>query len=302
VARTSPVTGPLSPGSHTVDVGGLAQRYHVFGQSPAVCVAVPGGPGVFWDYLRMPAVEQHVTMVYVEPLGTGESGRLGTHPHGYSRAVYADALDRVIDELGREKVHLLGHSHGGFVAQYYAAHHPGRLAGLILYDSAPVTGEEQGAETVRQLEEFVRRNEGNPEVPAVLAALQSVGTITDDDELTAALRGLVPAYMADYWAREEEFAPLRARMRVSYISGLDADGDPDVVADRDLLPRVGVPTLVIAGRYDVICGERWGREIHDLVPHSRLLVLEHSGHLGHVEEADRFASAMVRFIPATDAA
>jgi hypothetical protein len=31
-------------------------------------------------------------------------------------------------------------------------------------------------------------------------------------------------------------------------------------------------------------------------------VLEHSGHLGHVEEADRFASAMVRFIPATDAA
>ena len=298
----SSATGPLSPGTHTVEVHGLAQRYHVYGQGAAVCVAVPGGPGVFWEYLRMPAVEQHVTMVYVEPLGTGESGRLATHPHGYTRAVYADALDRVIGRLGREKVHLLGHSHGGFVAQYYAAHRPERLAGLILYASSPVTGEEQGAETVRQLEQFVRRNDGNAEVPAVLAALESIGTITDDDELTAALRGLVPANMADYWAREEEFAPLRARMRVSYVSGLDADGIPDAVADRDLLPRIGVPTFVIAGRYDVLCGERWGREIHDLVPDSRLLVLEHSGHLGHLEEADRFTAATVRFVAATDAA
>jgi proline iminopeptidase len=74
--------------------------------------------------------------VYVEALGTGESGRLETHPHGYARSLYAEVLDRLIDHLGLAKVHLLGHSHGGFVAQRYALDHADRLAGLILYESA----------------------------------------------------------------------------------------------------------------------------------------------------------------------
>jgi hypothetical protein len=56
---------PLRPGPHTLDVNGIAQRHHVHGSGP-VCLAHPGGPGVFWEYLRMPAVEQHLTMVYME--------------------------------------------------------------------------------------------------------------------------------------------------------------------------------------------------------------------------------------------
>ncbi|GAA0481294.1 alpha/beta hydrolase [Paractinoplanes deccanensis] len=283
---------------HTVDVNGVEQRYHLYGQGDAVVVAMPGGPGVFWDYLRMPGVEQHARVAYVEALGTGESGRLPTHPDGYTRELYARALDRVIDDLGVARVFLLGHSYGGFVAQYYAATRPARLAGVILYDSAPVTGAEQGAEAGRQVELFVKRNEGNPEVPAVLEALQSVGSITDDDKLTAALRGLLPSYLADYWGREAEFAPLRERLRVAYISGRDADGNPEIIDDRELLPRITVPALVIAGRYDIICGERWAREIHELIPGSRLVILEHSGHLGNVEEPERFGDAVLRFIAA----
>jgi pimeloyl-ACP methyl ester carboxylesterase len=285
--------------TRAVEVNGIAQRYHVYGQGAAVLVAVPGGPGVSWDSLRMPEVERTMTVAYVEPIGTGDSGRLPTHPNGYTRAVYAEALDRVLDDLGDERVHLLGHSYGGFVAQYYAAHHPERLAGLVLYESAPVTGAEHQAEAARQVGEFARRNDGNPELPAVLEALGSVGSITDDEQLTAALRGLLPAYFAHYWQREQELAPFRDRLRVNYISGLDADGKPDSVQDRELLPGLTVPTLVIGGRYDVICGERWAREIHDLVPESRLLILEESGHLGHVEEPERFAAAVTDFVATT---
>ncbi|WP_433381412.1 alpha/beta fold hydrolase [Actinoplanes sp. CA-142083] len=289
---------PLAPGAHTIDVHGIAQRYHVYGQGAAVLVAVPGGPGVYWDSLRMPEVERHVTVVYVEPIGTGDSGRLPTHPDGYTRAVYADALDQVIKQLGRDRVYLLGHSYGGFVAQYYAAHHPENLAGVILYESSPVTGEEQGAESMRLLGEFMARNQDNPAAPGVLAALQSIGGITDDEELTAALRGLLPAYFADYWGREAELSPVRNSVQVTYISGRAADGTPDVIADRELLATIALPTLVIAGEYDVICGEKWGREIHGLVRNSRLVVLEHSGHLGHVEEPERFAKAVTDFVAA----
>ncbi|MFD1930767.1 alpha/beta fold hydrolase [Nonomuraea mangrovi] len=124
------VTTPLSPGTHTVDVGRVAQRYHVAGTGP-VCLAHPGGPGLSWEYLRMPAAEELLTLVYVEPIGTGASGRLPAHPHGYTRERYAQALDGLIRHLGVARVHLLGHSHGGFVAQHYALTRPDRLAGVV---------------------------------------------------------------------------------------------------------------------------------------------------------------------------
>src|SRR3954466_9874006 len=88
----------LSPGAHQLMVDGLNQRYHVHGSGP-VCLAVPGGPGVAWESLRAPALEEFLTMVYVEPLGTGGSQRLPTHPHGYTRARFARALAGLLDRL-----------------------------------------------------------------------------------------------------------------------------------------------------------------------------------------------------------
>lgn len=289
---------PLSPGTHEFDVDGLPQRYYVYGEGP-VCLVQPGGPGIFWEAMRIPVAERHLTMVYIEPLGTGRSGRLPTHPHGYSRSRYAHAIDRLIARLDVGDICLLGHSYGGFVAQRYALEFPGRLTGLVLYDSASTTGEEHAAETARRVKEFAISNRGNPELPAVLAALQSVGSITDDDELTAALRGLLPAYLADYWGRRDEYAPLVESVRVNYISGLDADLRPEIIDDRPALPALAVPTLVIAGRFDVICGVRWAQELHELIPNSRLSILEKSGHLGHLEEAENFASALVEFVRST---
>ncbi|MCP2360089.1 pimeloyl-ACP methyl ester carboxylesterase [Nonomuraea thailandensis] len=287
----------LSPGTHTVDLGNVAQRYHVAGSGPVV-LAHPGGPGLSWEYLRMPAAESHVTMVYVEPIGTGASGRLPAHPHGYTRERYAQALDGLIDHLGADRVHLLGHSHGGFVAQHYALTRPDRLAGVILYDSAPVTGPEHYAEAARNMEEFARRNAGRPGLDGVLATWESLGALADDEGTTRAARGILPAYLADYWDHQERYAPLFA-ITGTYISGLDDRLAPDLVDDRDALGSIRAPALVVAGRHDVICGPRWAGELAAGIPRADLVVLENSGHLGHVEEPDAFARAVTTFVSAT---
>lgn len=285
-------TDPLAPGAHTIELAGIVQAYHVHGTGP-VCLAHPGGPGVFWEYLRMPALEQHLTMVYVEPIGTGASGRLASHPHGYTRHRYAQAVIALLDHLGLTKAALLGHSHGGFVAQYCALHHPDRISAVVLYESAPVTGPEHVAEAKANVTEFALRNAGNPELPQVLAGFEAVAGISDDEQFQAALRALLPAYFADYWGRKAEFAPLRAAVGGSHISGLDEDLVPDTIDDRAELPSLAVPALVIVGRYDVICGPRWAQELDKLIPDSRLVVLEHSGHFGHLEEPAPFARAVI---------
>ncbi|MEV7323870.1 alpha/beta hydrolase [Streptomyces sp. NPDC093970] len=146
VAPTDPpsaVAGPLAPGEHSFRLGGITQRYHVHGTGP-VCVVHPGGPGLFWDHLRVPALERHLTMVYVEPIGTGGSGRLPSHPHGYTRDRYSRFLQVLINRLSTGKVHLLGHADGALVAAHHALHRPERLAGVILYEGTPEPGPGQG--------------------------------------------------------------------------------------------------------------------------------------------------------------
>jgi pimeloyl-ACP methyl ester carboxylesterase len=61
---------------------------------------------------------------------------------------------------------------------------------------------------------------------------------------------------------------------------------------------MAVPALLIVGRYDVICGIRWARDLNELIPGSQLLVLENSGHFGHVEEPGLFADAIAEFVTA----
>lgn len=296
----SQMTDLLSTGLHDVVVDGLNQRYHVYGSGPT-CLAMPGGPGVFWESLRMPLVEDFLTMVYVEPLGTGGSQRLPSHPNGYTRERYARSLIGLLDRLSLPRVFLLGHSHGGFISQHFALHHPDRLSGLVLYESAPVTGPEHIAEAATRVEEFVHRNEGQPEIPTVLAGLQASGTVTDDEKITAALRDLLPVFFAHYWKREEEFRDLRENITCTYISSLDENRAPDTVDDRQTLPALTVPTLIVAGRYDVVCGPRWAQELRTLIPESRLVVLEASGHLGHLEEPKAFTAAVRTFVQSTSA-
>lgn len=239
----------------------------------------------------MAAVEAELTTVYVEPVGTGESGRLPDHPRGYAVDRYSQFLHGIIEHLALPKVHLLGHSHGGFVAQRYALAHSDRLAGMILYDSAPAAGADLFAEATRNLEMFAGRHEGQPEIPEILKAWSSISDIADDAGYTAMMQQLLPAYFADYWIRERELAPFRASLRAFHVVGGPAPFD-----NREGLASITTPTLVIAGRHDFICGLRWARDLQEGIPHSTLFVLEDSGHLGHLEEPDSFARAVANFV------
>jgi pimeloyl-ACP methyl ester carboxylesterase len=40
----------------------------------------------------------------------------------------------------------------------------------------------------------------------------------------------------------------------------------------------------------------WAEELHRVIPGSELLILENSGHFGHIEEPEAFSPAVTRFV------
>ncbi|MEV1331343.1 alpha/beta hydrolase [Micromonospora costi] len=278
----------LAPGTHEFAVDGVRQVYHVAGTGP-VCVAHSGGPGIEWAYLRTPSLEEHFTMVYVEPVGTGASGRLARRDD-YRLDTYVRFLHAVVEHLGVASVHLLGHSHGGFVVQRYALDHPDRVAGLALYDTSPVTGAEFWAEAMAGLAAYPGRHPDRPEAAAVPAAFERAVTATDDDTLSAALGAAIPVYFADFWARRDELAPIQAAVR-AWAEPASAQ-DPTPFDVRDRLGEIVAPTVVIVGAHDFICGVRWADQLHEGIKGSHLVVLADSGHFGHVEQPAEFTAAV----------
>lgn len=288
----------IPPGEHRVAIDGVEIVYHVFGKGPVI-LGHPGGPGAKWDILRMPLVEKFATVVYIEPVGTGASGSL-PDPNGYTIERYVGDVEGVRAALGVSRFVLLGHSHGGFVAQAYALAHPDRLRGLILYDTTPTTGPAWQKDVEANLAWFA----GEPWFPDAKAALAEETKATTDDEMTAIFLRELPLYFADWTHRSKEFLAYAASIRFSVApskavtdpSSPDQVGVAPVFEVRDRLRAIKAPTLVLSGTKDFVCSEKFGRLLHAGIPDSRLVLLSHSGHMGHVEEAKAFAGTIHEFM------
>lgn len=278
-------------GRDVVDVDGRAQVVHVHGHGEIVCLAHPGGPGAGWEYLRSQELEQHMSVIYLEPVGTGDSARL-TGPSAYSMSRYVSQVMSVLESLG-EPALFLGHSHGGFVALQLAIQRPDLLRGLVLYDTSPTTGPEFWSTVSQAAEAFAAKHADRPELDEVLQALEEEGQATDDEGATANFRRHLPVYFADYWAREPEFRSLRETATMYRLPPEHIALEPFDVRAR--LPEITTPTLIVAGRHDPICTPHWADVLHDGIPGAVLVVLEESGHFGHLEQPEAFGDAVVRF-------
>ncbi|MGW4490283.1 alpha/beta fold hydrolase [Amycolatopsis sp. NPDC004368] len=280
-----------------VFIDGVRQVYRVAGDGP-VCLVHPGGPGIDPGYLRFPELEKALTLVYLDPIGSGDSDLL---PGGdYSMSRYVDFAAGVMDDLGVREAYFLGHSHGGFVGLQFGLDKPERVTGLILYDTAPLQNEQLWAAATEEMEAFARRWPGRPEAVEAArvwkaAKVDHTLKVADDESHKLFLAAILPAYFADYRKTAEEVgADLALGVRHD-PNRLPVDWDV-----RDRLHAIGVPALIIAGTYDFVCPLRFSRLMRDVLPQGRLRELAHSGHFGHLEQPEEFTEAVVEFVNETE--
>jgi pimeloyl-ACP methyl ester carboxylesterase len=159
----------------------------------------------------------------------------------------ADTLG-LIDALGLPRVHLVGASMGGMIAQHLAARHPQRVAslGLIMTTSGARELPQPGWE-VRGL--LMQRPDGrDPE--AVVAHFERLLRVIGS-----------PGYPPDHLRLRERLRATVARAwrpagTVRQLAAVVADGDRSA-----LLPRISAPTLVIHGEADPLVPVAAGRDL-----------------------------------------
>ena len=101
-----------------------------------IYLALHGTYGVLWIlksryFGDLAGLWERFTLVLLNPRGTGNSAR-PKDSGAYQIEDYVADLEELRVHLGLERLLLLGHSHGGVVAQAYAARHPGRVERLVL--------------------------------------------------------------------------------------------------------------------------------------------------------------------------
>ncbi|HEX6198767.1 MAG TPA: alpha/beta hydrolase [Thermoanaerobaculia bacterium] len=199
----------------------------------------------------------------------------------YTRQGQIDLVLAVMDELGIDRAHLVGHSYGGALAATLAARRPERVRSLTLVDAAhPEYPQRRRTRlaSVRPLTElFIRVRALRPRL--IRRALER--SIADDSVVTDEL---VDAY-AERLAIEH--AP-----RAYYGITAPVEEPEEEIS----LGQVPVPTLVLWGEEDTLITVEEGREASRVIPCHRFVTIPGAGHLPMEERPAELAEALREFL------
>jgi proline iminopeptidase len=244
-----------------------------------------GGPGCSSRYFgELPELAAERTLLLLDPRGTGDSDR-PADPSAYDLEDYAADIEAVRDHLGLERLDLLGHSHGGFVAINWAGSNPDRVGRLVLASTTPRFTDEIRARRERRIES----HRGKPYFEEALAALQArrEGRYSSEEELEALFRHdwrLQTAPEIDYHPIAEALAESGNNAdALDHFNGRIAAG----MDQRGSLERINAPTLVICGELDPFAAA--AEEIAEHLPDPELVVIPGADHFIFLEDENRAA-------------
>ena len=264
--ETEPNQGPAG---NSVRVFG-ANLHYVDAGSGSVVVLLHGladDVGV-WESV-IPALAAKHRVIALDQIGFGRSDKPLL---GYRAGTFVDFLDGFLNELKIDRASLVGNSLGGWIAANFALAHPERIDRLVLCDAA-----------------------GYAAVPKTMdpRALNALRLASRED-----IRYLGP--LTFHNKRFYEDVDLAFKQRVTAGDNYTVNQLLDsMIRGEDVLDgRLGAihkPTLIVWGREDKLIPLNFAERFHKEITGSRLEVIDDCGHMPHVECADKFNHALLKF-------
>jgi pimeloyl-ACP methyl ester carboxylesterase len=277
----------MPPQTRYAPCGDLSIAYQVVGDGPRDLVIVPGWLWhieLFWNdpgyHQFMQGLTDFARVIAYDKRGTGMSDPISRAPTLDERM---DDVRAVLDAVGSERATVFGVSEGGPISALFAAAHPERTEGLIVYGSIVCGANDPNAP-------------GGGKWPAMFARVmatidrwgegETIGWAAPSADSPAARRatGLL-----------ERAAMSPAMARANMVSNLE---HMDV---RPVLPTVRVPTLVLHRRDDPMPIEH-ARYYAEHIPGARLVELEGSDHWPFVGDVEAILGEIEEFMTGARAA
>jgi len=254
-----------------VRTDGLKIAYERVGAGPLL-VLVHGAAEDSRTWQRQLAVlaDEFTVVAWDEP-GAGRSSDL---PEGMTLAGFADGLAALVESLQLGPAHVAGLSWGGTMALELYRRHPGLVATLIMIDTYAGWKGSLPANEVRARAAGARRmlaappEDFDPTLPGLFAG-----------DPPAALLPLLATIAADV-------RPATLACELAIMAETDLS---------DLLPQIGVPTLLVWGDSDVRSPLSVARQFQEAIFDTQLVVIEGAGHMSHLERPDQVNDALREF-------
>jgi pimeloyl-ACP methyl ester carboxylesterase len=228
-----------------------------------------------WDEFAGQLGRAGYRVVTLDLPGHGISEVLGqTH----SMAMLAAVAARLLDKLNIPKATLVGHSMGGYAALAFAREFPEKVQALVLFHSSPDPDPEEKKADRRREIEIVRA--GRKEMlsrilPGTRFAPENRKRLADE----------IDALALQVMLTEDEGI-------VAVLNGMMEREDMNA-----MLHDLRAPQLLIFGRHDELIPPEKAENVIARNPQAQVAWLEHSGHMGFVEEPAESLKILEAFVP-----
>lgn len=260
----------------SVDVDGNRWPYLAGGEGPVVLL-LHGFGGDKDNWTRFAGELTHTYRVIAPDL-PGFGNNMRDPDVSYDIASQSERLAGFVQALGLTRFHLAGNSMGGNLAAAYAHQHPEQIITLGLFNAA---GVESPVPSV-----LTREYEETGNLALVPRTREQYDHLTD---MVFYDKPWLPPFVVDALAqRAIDNADFRQKIFVEYRQNM--------YRLEPVLPEITAPTLVLWGDTDRLIHVSAARVMHDLLPNSRLEIMDNMGHCPMIEAPRATADIYEPFI------
>ncbi|MGB9980023.1 alpha/beta fold hydrolase [Methanobacterium sp.] len=224
----------------------------------------------------LPAFTNNYRVLIMDNRGIGQTEYPDTQ---FSVDDMADDTAGLMNKLGIEKAHVIGHSLGGRIAQKLVLKYPEKVKSLILC----ATSASQPKRSKLMLNTLANEVNNGMSIGALLKIMMAISFTENSFQNVDIINERIDS-------RAEGLSRDYAK---NFARQVQASADYNTV---DELNQIKVPTLVLAAEYDFIFPLEFVKELAEGISGSKLIVIEGTGHSLLLEEPKEFIKLTLGFL------
>ncbi len=273
-----------------IEINGTKIFIKVMGKGEPLLL-IHGGPGLSHDYFLphvLPLAENH-QLIFYDQRGTGRSS-VDLDSAGMALNNFVEDIEAIRKHFGIDKLNIVGHSWGGFLAGLYAIKYKNHVKSIVFWDASPMNSHLRDVMLNKQKDMLT--NEDHKSVRTVSKSKEFI-----NGEPKAIKRLFWAIFKPSFFAQKlvykldfyfnENYAKSQILLLYMYADLVKYDY-------YNQLQKLKAPALIFQGENDPMPIES-AQELHRQIRNSEMVIIKECGHFPFVEKPKELFSKMESF-------